>query len=170
MYYFAYGSNMSLRRLGHRITSASFVSTALLGGHELRFHKPGVDRSGKCDAYYTGDPRSALWGVLFSISAGDKAELDAYEGLGFSYLEKWVEVTTPGGAMVSAVTYCAVQTTCGEPPYRWYRSHVLIGAREHGLPVCYRRSIRGVRAKRDHDASRHAREMAVHRAGQDGLA
>jgi gamma-glutamylcyclotransferase len=53
MYYFAYGSNMSLSRLRERVPSAEAVGCFSLNGHDLRFHKLSKDGSGKCDAFFT---------------------------------------------------------------------------------------------------------------------
>jgi hypothetical protein len=50
MQYFAYGSNMSLRRLRTRVPSAVKLGNATLFGHQLKFHKRSQDGSAKCDA------------------------------------------------------------------------------------------------------------------------
>ena len=48
--YFAYGSNMSQRRLQARVPSATFLGIGILLGHALAFHKISKkDGSGKCD-------------------------------------------------------------------------------------------------------------------------
>ncbi|WP_372836144.1 SufD family Fe-S cluster assembly protein, partial [Pontibacterium sp.] len=45
MYYFAYGSNMSLKRLQARVPSAMPLCSATLTRYQLRFHKSGKDLS-----------------------------------------------------------------------------------------------------------------------------
>ncbi len=48
--YFAYGSNMSVRRLVARLPSASVVTTGFVTGYKLVFDKLSKkDGSGKCD-------------------------------------------------------------------------------------------------------------------------
>ena len=49
MRYFAYGSNMSSRRLRERMPGARAESRAILPCHRLAWHKIGKDGSGKCD-------------------------------------------------------------------------------------------------------------------------
>ena len=79
MIYFAYGSNMSLRRLRRRVPAAEVIGTAALAGHTLRFHKAGRDGSAKCDAFFTGSRRDTIHGVVFRIDAAGKRALDRVE-------------------------------------------------------------------------------------------
>lgn len=48
MRYFAYGSNLCVRRLRRRVPSARALGPARLDGWTLRWHKRGEDGSGKC--------------------------------------------------------------------------------------------------------------------------
>ena len=57
MLYFAYGSNMSIRRLQSRDINPVKVNVARLYGHTLKFHKPSKDGSGKCDVFKTDDEK-----------------------------------------------------------------------------------------------------------------
>ncbi len=163
MLYFSYGSNMSSARLHRRVSSAAFVSVATLGAHALRFHKLGHDGSGKCDAWATAESADAVIGVVFEISAADKAILDRYEGLGNGYDHKQVRLVTSAGAMLEAVMYVATRTDGSLTPYDWYLAHVLAGAREHALPDDYVDAIAAVASVADPDRARHAREMAIYR-------
>lgn len=162
MRYFAYGSNMSCRRLAARITSPRRVAVARLSGHELRWHKQGRDGSGKCDVYPTGDEQDVVIGVLFEIDARDKPLLDRHEGLGRGYRERRVELLGPGGERWQAFTYQATLTDPGLQPYRWYKRHVLEGALEHGLPWHYIARLRAVVAWDDPDAERHRNELRIY--------
>src|SRR2546429_187809 len=92
MLYFAYGSNMCTGRLRLRVPSANPVLIAKLLNHSLRFHKRSDDRSGKCDACFTGEPADVVWGVIFQMDPADKPHLDAHEGLGHGYVEKLITV------------------------------------------------------------------------------
>ena len=89
---FSYGSNLLLARLTARVPSARFIARGELTGHTLRWHKAGRDGSGKCDAFFTGDPADRLWGGVFEIASADKHLLDAIEGLGSGYDEKHAEI------------------------------------------------------------------------------
>ena len=144
--YFAYGSNMSTARLTARTPSARVVGRGRLLAHALRWHKLGRDGSGKCDVVFAGKGSTAVvWGVLYRIDCAEKADLDRIEGLGVGYDEHEVVVATQVGE-IGARTYRA-RPGAVDPalrPQRWYKAHVLDGAREHGLPAAYVAMIEGV--------------------------
>ena len=133
--YFAYGSNMSLKRLNNpaRAPSAAMVATGHIAGRRLVFDKTSRDRSGKCDCELTGDPTDRVYGVVYRISLDDKRALDKAEGKGSGYEECEVEVATPLG-QITAKTYYATRKNPGLPVYDWYKRHVLEGAKEAKLP------------------------------------
>lgn len=161
--YFSYGSNMSRRRLQERVREVGPAMLASLPGHRLAFHKRGRDGSAKCDIQYTGDRDDRVVGVLFSLPNTAGPVLDACEGLGNGYQRKQVQVLAPDGVSISATTYYATRIDHSLKPFKWYRAHVLAGAREHGLPPDYVASIERVRAIDDPDPDRHAREMSIYR-------
>jgi cation transport regulator ChaC len=162
VYYFAYGSNMSVRRLRQRVASARPLGRALLERHDLRFHKTGRDHSGKCDAFFTDRPRDAIYGVVYRLAPADKLLLDRIEGLGAGYDEKRVRVALANGGELEAVTYVATHLDSRLQPFCWYKTHVLAGARDAALPAAYVNRIRAVDVRRDPNRRRRAREEAVH--------
>ena len=163
MYCFTYGSNMSTRRLQARAPSARFVAVATLGAHRLVFHKfSRRDRSAKCDAYFTCDPDDRVVGVVYDIHESDKPALDRAEGLGFGYDEKTVEVVATEGHRLTARLYYATHIEPDSRPYTWYRHHVLVGAREHGLPDHYIKTIEAVDADEDPNRARNRRELSLY--------
>ena len=160
--YFAYGSNMSSRRLQARVPSAAVYGRAVLYGYQLRFHKRSlVDNSAKCDAYETGDPNDLTRGVLFLFDADEQAQLDMCEGEGYKVVQ--VEVETEGGRRLEALTYLAVLIDAELRPYPWYKRHVLEGAREHALPAEYIAWIESVVTQEDNNRERCERELALYR-------
>ncbi|MDZ7803176.1 gamma-glutamylcyclotransferase family protein [Thiohalophilus sp.] len=162
MLYFAYGSNMSSHRLLARVPSARSVTIARLPGHRLRFHKKSVDGSAKCDIEQTGNESDVVHGVVFNIAPEEKPELDRHEGLGQGYEEKRVSIYIDDGNSLSALTFYATRIEPTLKPYVWYREHVLRGAREHGLPDYYIKSIAGIEAIPDPDTHRHRKELTVY--------
>ena len=86
--YFSYGSNMSSRRLKNRVESARVISSGILEKHKLVFHKKSKDGSGKCDAYYTNEPKDKIYGVIYSIHENEVDKLDRVEGCGRGHYEK----------------------------------------------------------------------------------
>ena len=160
--YFAYGSNMSTQRLRARVGSATLLSTAVLSGHQIRFHKAGRDGSAKCDAFSTGDGNHQLFGVLFSIADTERTVLDRHEGYGNGYERKRVALDLPDGTTAEAFTYFATHIDPALKPFRWYREHVLRGAREHGLSAEYIRLIEDIEIIDDPQSARHDRELAIY--------
>ncbi len=164
MHYFSYGSNMSARRLRSRISSVCKIGVGVLAGHQLKFHKVSArDGSAKCDAFDTGDAEHLVFGVVFDISAPDRALLDHYEGLHYGYEARDILVRLEDGTSVVAFTYCATRIDPALRPFDWYLEHVLIGAREHGFAQSYIQQIERIECITDPDAARCARERAIYR-------
>ena len=163
MYYFSYGSNMSSRRILARAPTAVKVATAVLERHRLVFHKISHnDATAKCDAWETGRPEDCVHGVVFTISEQDKLELDRHEGLGQGYEQKMVRVALAGGEVIEAMTYYATRIDPDLKPLDWYKSHVLLGAKEHGLPEEYIRVIETIEHIEDTDGERRKRELSIY--------
>ena len=165
MKYFAYGSNMSVKRLQHRTPSAQPIGIYSLTGHVLRFHQKSKDGSGKCNAWHTGIATDVVIGVLFDIHPQEKPNLDQVEGLGFNYDDKKVIVSHSDGHELEAVMYSGLRIDDAMVPYDWYKHHVLTGALEAGLPSHYVRLIESYETKLDLDAERRARERLIHGLG-----
>lgn len=163
MFYFAYGSNMSLARLRERVPSALPLGCGLLKNHDLRFHKSSTDGSAKCDAFSTDDEQDIIYGALFNISPAEKPSLDRAEGLGYGYAEKEVTIMLANSEVVSAITYIAITIDKSLQPYSWYVQHVLIGAQETSLPKKYIQvKIQAIETHNDQNKQRDANERAIH--------
>ncbi len=159
--YFAYGSNMSSKRLKARVPSAKAIGKGVLQEHRLAFHKISKkDGSAKCDVIKSES--DDVIGVLFEIDRAEKPTLDKAEGLKYGYDEKTIEIKLETGATVSAVTYFATNMDASLKPYTWYVRHVLEGAREAQLPDDYIKSIMETPATEDADKKREADELAIY--------
>ena len=55
-------ANEEAPRLKERVGFFERCGAAYLSGYTLRFHKKSKDGSGKCDAFYTGNPNDVVWG------------------------------------------------------------------------------------------------------------
>ena len=162
MKYFAYGSNMSISRFRKRVPGARRMGCYCLKGYDLRFHKLGKDGSGKCDAYFTGKSHDCVIGALFEIAPDEKRDLDKVEGLGYGYEEKRIIISDQFGFESEATTYYATNIDESLKPYSWYLNHVLIGARESGLPQSYVDKIEAVAHLEDQDEVRDRQQRAIH--------
>jgi gamma-glutamylcyclotransferase (GGCT)/AIG2-like uncharacterized protein YtfP len=159
MHYFAYGSNMLLARLAERVPSAQALGVARLAGHRLAWHKVSSDGSGKCDVVpsQSGDE---VWGVLYLIDPGHKADLDHIEGVGYGYVAATLTVELDGSPVV-AQAYRATDIDGALKPYGWYKALVVAGARENDLPEEYVRALDAVAAVRDTDDERRRAHAAL---------
>jgi cation transport regulator ChaC len=164
MYYFSYGSNMSIRRFRLRVPSAACIGSSILKGHELRFHKVSSrDGSAKCDVVVTASPDQVVYGVVYRIDETEKPGLDRAEGLGFGYEQKYVSIEMENGAEVRAFCYFATEIAPHLKPFDWYREHVLRGARENNLPEAYIHRIQATEAVADDNVVRRETELSVYR-------
>ena len=162
IFYFAYGSNMCSARLRDRVPSARPLAIGKITGYKLVFHKRSRDGSSKANAYFTGRESDVVWGVIFVLDPGEKAELDNAEGLHYGYDETTVTVTvTSGAGDVAAVMYYATDIDDNLLPYSWYVRFAVIGAREHSLPAHYVQSIERMAQTEDPDVRRDAENRAI---------
>lgn len=167
-FYFAYGSNMSARRLRSpdRAPSAKPLGLAHIDGYRLVFDKVSKDGSSKADCEYTGDLVDRTYGGVFEVSVRDLDALDRAEGAsGRSPGYRRVPVVIEkNGEAVQAITYLANASHKSRDllPYDWYVKHVLVGASEFGLPADYCAKIANTQTQADSDIDRVARELAIY--------
>ena len=170
--YFAYGSNMSERRLQDRVNSAKVIGTGVLDNHCLTFHKLSrKDRSGKCTIECSESDK--VYGVLFEINKDQEKCLDAAEGMGKgSYKKITVDIVIRDskcrkykcGETICVKTYQATPESIDRElkPYTWYKKHVLIGAIEQKLPPYYIDYLRSFDADKDCCKKREACQLAIY--------
>lgn len=164
IFYFAYGSNMSIERLKSRINSAKFVCVAQLYAHKLEFHKISKkDGSGKCDAFYTGNFNDIVFGAVYSISMNQLKDLDKFEGCGSGYKRKTVLVNLGSDEILNVETYIATSIDSLLRPLDWYKEHVLRGAQSIALPNEYISMINAVEAKVETDDNKRISELSIYK-------
>ena len=164
--YFAYGSNMSTARLRERMPGCKALGTATLPGHALHFHKRSADKSGKCNAFASGND-SGVIGVLFSFDPAERAQLDKAEGVGNGYEHAMVTVINDKGRRRQVLTYLASPDYIDDSlkPYSWYKDFVLAGGTEHSLPPEYiAEYIQSVEPIEDPDKTRDEKQRAMLRS------
>jgi len=154
---------MSTARLRNRMPSCKPLGIATLPGHALRFHKRSTDKSGKCNAFASGEDNSVV-GVLFSFDPAERAKLDKAEGVGSGYEHAMVTVINDKGRRRKVLTYLATPDYIDNSlkPYDWYKDFVLAGGREHGLPSEYiAEYIESVEAIQDPNKARDKKQRAT---------
>jgi len=160
--YFAYGSNLHPERLRRRTPSARVIGTALLSGHQLCFHKMGLDGSAKCDALRTGNPQHRVYGVIYDIEERQRVDLDRAESCGVGYDARLVRLHCDGRRL-SAWSYHAREEAIvnGLRPFGWYLDYVVAGARHHGLPTPYIDELMRVESRSDPMGPRDALNRSI---------
>lgn len=164
--YFAYGSNLHPLRLRERAVSCRALGVAEMQCHTLRFHKRGADRSAKCNAHFTGRSVDRVIGVIYEISAEEKAALDRAEGPGYAVRQLHLKIENREHLAFAYIAH-PEHTDDTLRPYTWYRELVFLGAYYHGLPAAYTAVIARVEALPDADVHRvqhHERILSAIRA------
>ena len=145
-HYFAYGSNLSSARMRKRVPSARAVCAATLDDHQLTLGKPGRDGSGK--ATLVRVPGALCWGVVYAIDTDEWDLLDACEP-GYGRTSRIV--TTVARERLAVETYLAPATAPDPVATPLYKSFIVDGAREHGLPADYVGSLERLPVRREPD-------------------
>lgn len=164
--YFAYGSNMSVRRLRERVSSARPLGVGWLPAHRLMFRKKSQDNSGKCDI--VPSDLCTVYGVLFEIESSQERDLDRHEGLNYGYLKRECHVHVDAARCMPTFTYYAAASHLDNElkPYTWYLTHVMTGAREASLPEAYINEVSSTKSIEDRDRTRQERELRIYQQGE----
>ena len=162
VFVFAYGSNMCLERMRHRVASAEVVTTGFVTGRRLAFHKRSIDGSSKADAPGTRDSTDRVWGVVYSLDPNDKIVLDGHEFLGIGYDQCEVRVRASHRSLC-AWMYIAREEAIDASllPYTWYHNFLIRGADQHQLPGHYIDYLKAFPAQRDPDTARDLRNQVI---------
>ena len=155
LYYFAYGSNLHPVRLRERVPSARLFASTELRGYRLAFHKQGADGSGKCNLLETGNEEESIHGAIYTLEPEHKPLLDHFEGRGYGYLDRPLQLTHQG-LKLNCFTYLAQEAHIRSSiqPYHWYKELVLQGARHLNFPQAYVARIEAVVSRQDPEHDR----------------
>lgn len=170
MQYFAYGSNLLTERLQARCPSASARQIARADKYALTFCKKSQDGSGKATLSSCPTAGCRVFGVVFDLDECELSELDKAEGAGKGYdrIEDF-QVNVAGlPKPLSVVTYIAdpafIDLTL--KPYDWYLSLIVVGARQHELPLQYIAAIEAMPSIADPEPDRKSRLEALKLLGK----
>lgn len=141
--YFAYGSNLDLRQFRRRCPGHDVVGRARLLGYRLAFTRYSTKRKGGV-ADVVPEEGAVVWGALYDVDEASIPALDEFEGAPRAYRRETLRVIDDSGEEREAIVYIANRTGVFEPSAA-YLELIVRGAREHGLPEEYIRSIESVR-------------------------
>ncbi len=132
--YFAYGSNMDMEQMKKRCRGHELVAIAQLDGYQFRINGRGV-------ATIVPHSGAVVHGVVWSISSGDEARLDRYEGVANGvYSKQTVQVTRSNGQRAEALVYVAADSSKGGS-WNEYLNKIIKAAKQQGLPKEYIREL-----------------------------
>lgn len=135
MFYFAYGSNMSVAQMAHRAPGARPVGTGCLDGHRLFF---------TADGYAAIRPQRGhrVHGVVWQVTARDIAVLDRYEGVGEGWYRRCRVAVRHGGRTRACLVYVGADVVeGGRPIRRYFAEGVMAPALAWSLPSRYIASL-----------------------------
>ncbi len=140
-WYFAYGSNLHraqlIARCGLLSTSDEPPRMVRLPGYQLAFNMAGGDRQVYANVV---TPGTGVIGIIYRCGPAALAKLDVYEA---GYDRRDVTVIDDQKTEHQAIAYVARPDRVTTPgrPHPDYLHTILTGAREHGLPEEYFRSV-----------------------------
>uniref|UniRef100_A0A1B6KQE3 gamma-glutamylcyclotransferase n=1 Tax=Graphocephala atropunctata TaxID=36148 RepID=A0A1B6KQE3_9HEMI len=152
--YFAYGSNLLMKRIHINNPSASRIGIGKLKNYRLDFNYKSK-RWGGAAATIVPDNGSCVWGALWEIHNDNKSSLDRQEGVSQGvYQVVTAAVERPDDTEVQCRTYQLVDLppplSKGEslPPHRQpskvYLDTIVAGAEESALPSHYIQQLRDI--------------------------
>ena len=112
-----------------------------MDGWRLAFNKKSEDGSAK--ANIEESPGNSVHGVVYEVDEAEKNRLNEKEG---RYDPIPVRVKLEDVSTEDAVTYKSNYKT-GERPYEWYLKLIIGGAKAHGLPQEYIKTLESVKTK-----------------------
>ena len=133
MLYFAYGSNLSTKRISDRLGKIKIIQNYILRGYKLTFDA-GL-HNGFANIVYTGNIKDSVPGVIYQISKRQLRQLDIHEGVWNKCYERFY--LTIDGLSEDVQVYISVNEKyrTSEYPRLYYIEYLLIGYKEHGIPI-----------------------------------
>lgn len=133
MLYFAYGSNMSFKRISDRLGKVKILRNYILKGYKLTFDA-GV-HTGFANIIYTGNIEDTVPGVVYVITKKQLRTLDICEGVRAHCYERFY--LQPAEFEEDLQVYISTNEhyRTKEYPRLSYMEYLLIGYKENGIPI-----------------------------------
>ena len=123
--YFAFGSNMSAKRMHERLGWYPSRSGAILNNYEMVFNKHSND-GGKANIMYC--PGNLVEGIIYSVNEEDLLILDKYEGVATDQYKRYdIKIQDNNKKSIPAVAYKAINTGKVSAPTEEYLNYILEG-------------------------------------------
>ncbi len=141
MKYFAYGSNMNIKRMQARGVRVSSGVKGCLFGYSLKFNKISKLMDGCACANIVKKSDGKVEGILYDITDQCIENLDEYESYPYEYDRRIFSIKLVDGTVQKALAYVAqpYRTSSNMRPTKEYLSHLLCA--EGLLSADYIRSL-----------------------------
>jgi gamma-glutamylcyclotransferase (GGCT)/AIG2-like uncharacterized protein YtfP len=149
MYYYAYGSNLSIKYVRTYCPSATFVMKAELPNYRVEFRHYSDNRQGGISSIIEA-PGRLVQGVIYEIPEEEIDELDILESVPEGlYRRDTFLVLGEDGKWHRADLYRVTKPTGPYPPSKGYLDDMIEGARDHGLEAGYIEKLVSIRRSLD---------------------
>lgn len=152
VFYFAYGSNMSLEQMRKRCPESQRVTIGCVRDHKLVF--PRYSNKRNCGvASIAASSGDDVWGVLFELNGDDLSRLDKSEGYrpgraqsenGYNRISIVVQLAGDPRSSVDCLTYIGNPQSGKHIPSEDYSKEIIKGAEENELPAEYLERLRSI--------------------------
>jgi gamma-glutamylcyclotransferase (GGCT)/AIG2-like uncharacterized protein YtfP len=143
MYYFAYGSNMDLKQMKERCSSATLLGSAILNNYKIAFTIFSPLRKCGC-ADIVKSVGSTVPGLVYEISDADMIRLDNFEGHPIHYRRFSISVKMTDGADINCETYEVNKKSEAIAPSKNYLGIMLSAAETYKFPSTYTDQLRAI--------------------------
>lgn len=131
--YFAYGSNLDRRQMGHRCPGARLYGAGHLEDHKLAFTGHSHTWGGAV-ATVQPAPGQRTWGVVWELTPQDLGRLDGYEGHPRVYRRQEMTIQMRRGPILQAQVYLKEDQHKAWPSAS-YLEVIAAGYRRHGFDL-----------------------------------
>jgi len=107
IYYYAYGSNMSEKRMIDRGLTPLNKQVGYLEGFKFIINKKSFKNPSMGFANVVPDDNSEVEGILYEVYEKDLKKLDRFEGFPKHYGKEYLNIRLSDGSYVKAVVYIA---------------------------------------------------------------
>lgn len=130
VYYFAYGSNMSIDRLEERVGRVRRIGVRELKGFELKFNYGNFFES---FANLVLNANKSVTGILYEITENQLEILDYFEGAHMPHLCYYRLATTINGLKCYCYISFNIRKEFKKPVRYSYLRHIIQGYKENNL-------------------------------------
>lgn len=138
--YFSYGSNLDLAAMQDRCPQAKVLTPGCLRGFQLAF--TWYSNGWSCGvADVVENAQGEVWGLVYSITNGDLAALDRYEGYPRCYGRSLTTIASKDATLENVWVYTVQEKSDFIAPSQSYMEIIKRACVDHNFPDSYARML-----------------------------